>query len=110
MTHAPVLFIRTDQRDMPALLRFPADADPQIMTSQFPAGFFRWNEKQQCPTFDAHRVNEVVAALHRYFPSVEMRYGRSEVELERSTTVTRKPGARPSSWQQIGPRIPQGIS
>ncbi|MEV0035220.1 hypothetical protein [Streptomyces sp. NPDC050804] len=106
----PHIFVPNHQNGVPARLHYPVEADPAPLVSQFPPGFFTYDDIAGCPTFAAHRVTDVVNALHKDWPRVDLSYGRYESEPESSTTVTRPKSARPKEWKSMGPRIRQSLS
>ncbi|MFI5638302.1 hypothetical protein ACIA8H_12895 [Streptomyces goshikiensis] len=89
MDNDPVIFTSTMNPAAPALLRYPAEADPGLIIREFPAGTFSWSDRYGCPTFDSGRVTEVVRALHKSFSYVQLKQGKSEAEIEYSNRVKR---------------------
>ncbi|MFJ8209728.1 hypothetical protein [Streptomyces sp. NPDC096033] len=102
----PHIHIDNHQAGTPARLYWPADSDPSLIVSQFPPGFFTWNEAAGCATFDAHRSTDVLNGAHQDFPEVGISYGPSVYERESSTGIKRSPSARPKNWRAMGPRVP----
>ncbi|WP_405832455.1 hypothetical protein [Streptomyces sp. NBC_00105] len=95
MNNDPVIFTSTIAPHSPALLRWPEGADPNLLVSQFPAGFFTWDKNLCCPTFPAGQVSTVVEALFKDFTYVGIRSGKSEKELEYENRVKRPAHIRP---------------
>ncbi|WP_158781259.1 hypothetical protein [Streptomyces sp. NRRL S-237] len=89
MNNDPVIFTSTVSPHSPALLRYPEDADPNLLVSQFNPGFFEYDEHRGCPTFPAGEVSAVVEALFRDFGYVQLKSGKSEGELEYENRVKR---------------------
>ncbi|MFJ4777422.1 hypothetical protein [Streptomyces sp. NPDC088762] len=105
----PKVFINTHQRGFPAHLHLPPGVDPSPIVAEFPENTFRWNPIGHYAEFPVDLSQTVVAVLHKHFMYVDMQYGRSEAEPEATTTVKRPAEARPSTWRQMGPRIPAAV-
>ncbi|MEU4948055.1 hypothetical protein ACFYN3_01665 [Streptomyces lavendulae] len=109
MTANPKVFINTAQRGFPAHLHLPPGVDCSPIVAEFEPGTFTWNERGQYAEFPTALSQAVVAVLFKHFTYVDMQYGRSEAEPEATTTVKRPAEARPSTWRQMGPRIPAAL-
>ncbi|MFF3085621.1 hypothetical protein ACFVRB_11290 [Streptomyces nojiriensis] len=95
MNNDPVIFTSAVAPRSPVLLRYPEDADPNLLVSQFKPGFFGYDENRGCPTFPAGQVSAVVEALFKVFGYVAIRSGKSENELEYENRVKRPAHIRP---------------
>ncbi|MEU5218506.1 hypothetical protein AB0G79_20225 [Streptomyces sp. NPDC020807] len=99
----PFVFLSTDQ-GVPGHLYYPEGADPALVVSQFPPGFFGFSETGGYATFDPGRSIDVITALHQDWPYVDVSYGKYEGEPTSSTTVKRPAGSLPKSWRVMEPR------